>query len=81
MLDARTAAISWLSRAGDEADVMLQIVTRGGGRSDAVVLGRTSAGRASGFPRLVASGDAIFAAWTEPASGSIAIRRVGIETR
>jgi hypothetical protein len=81
MLDERTAAISWLSRAGDEADVMLQIVTRGGGRSDTVVLGRTSAGRASGFPRLVASGKAIFAAWTEPASGSIAVRRVGIETR
>jgi hypothetical protein len=57
--------VSWLERDGEDSSVRLRVI-RKDGASDAVELGRTAAGRASGFPRMARSGNRIFVAWTIP---------------
>ncbi len=64
---AGRALITWLERVGAEgAEVRLRAVTRDGASSPAMVVANSAAARASGFPRLVRSGDEIIFAWTQP---------------
>jgi hypothetical protein len=65
MIDESAAVVSWMQRDGDEASVRLRVI-RSDGASEPVELGRTAAGRASGFPRMARSGNTIFVAWTVP---------------
>ncbi len=61
------ALVSWLERVPPEAaEVRVRRVSRLGTMGEPVTLSRTSAARASGFPRIVRSGDALVAAWTLP---------------
>jgi len=71
-LDAQgRALVSWLETATDSvAEVRLRRVDLArGARSEARVLATTGTARASGFPRLVRAGNALFAAWTTLAGG------------
>jgi hypothetical protein len=61
------ALVTWVERAGGEsADVRLRRVSRNGTRSAAAVVTHSSAGRASGFPRMVRRGNELILSWTEP---------------
>jgi hypothetical protein len=64
MLDASSAAVSWLERTADGAEVRVRRVGTTGGAGDPVVVTRTAAERASGFPRFVVAGDDLVFAWT-----------------
>jgi hypothetical protein len=64
MLDARTAAVSWLERTSDGAEVRVRRVDASGAVGDPVVITRTGAERASGFPRFVVAADGLVFAWT-----------------
>lgn len=66
-----SAAVLWLERMGNEgAEVRVRRVSRDGQRGEAAVVGGTSAARASGFPRMAMSNDAILFAWTQPGDSS-----------
>jgi hypothetical protein len=66
-----SAAVLWLERMGHEgAEVRVRRVSRDGQRGEAAVVGGTSAARASGFPRMAMSNDAILFAWTQPGDSS-----------
>jgi hypothetical protein len=67
-LDATgNAIVSWLERVPPEnAEVRVRRVGRSGTMGEPFTVSRTSAARASGFPRIVRSGDSLVAAWTVP---------------
>ena len=61
------AIVSWLERVPPEdAEVRVRRVARTGEMGAPIVVSRTKAARASGFPRIVRSGDTLVAAWTLP---------------
>jgi hypothetical protein len=61
------ALVSWVERAGDEAEIRLRLVTPAGGGGAWRIAG-TSTARASGFPRIARTGDHLVVAWTETGS-------------
>ena len=67
-LDANgDAIVSWLERVPPEdAEVRVRRVSRTGEMGAPFTVSRTKAARASGFPRIVRTGDALVAAWTVP---------------
>lgn len=67
LLDGETAVVSWLERTGGGgAEVRARVVSAGGHAGPATVVGRSRGSRASGFPRMVARGNDLYFAWTEP---------------
>jgi len=64
---AGDAIVSWLERVPPEAaEVRVRRVARSGEMGTPLTVSRTSAARASGFPRIVRSGNSLVAAWTVP---------------
>ena len=75
------AIVSWLERVPPE-DAAMQIrrVSRTRGAGSPVTISRTSAARASGFPRIVRRGDELIAAWTVPGdSARVTVGRVALD--
>jgi hypothetical protein len=65
------ALVSWLERGeGDTARVLLRRVKPGGERSAPLEVAKSSAARASGFPRMVAVDDGVLLAWTDAVAPS-----------
>ncbi|HUH13678.1 MAG TPA: hypothetical protein VMK65_11230, partial [Longimicrobiales bacterium] len=80
LLDDGTAAVAWLERTGQGAEVRVRRVGRDGVMGDAHVVGRTSAARASGFPRMVRQGERVVFAWTEPGEpGRVRVAALPVE--
>ena len=69
-LDDGAALVSWMDAIGKEAEVRVARVTPAGEVGEMVIVARTSAARASGFPRMVHSGRRVIVAWTEVGSRS-----------
>ncbi|MFQ5350238.1 MAG: hypothetical protein ACE5EG_07345 [Thermoanaerobaculia bacterium] len=65
------AIVSWLAAAGEAATVSLRRVRTDGAQGEALEVATTGAARASGFPRLVRRGEALYLAWVDtlPAEG------------
>ena len=60
------ALVSWMEfTSGQQADVRVRRVDPDGTLGASVVVARSSGQRASGFPRMVVSGDQVIFAWTE----------------
>jgi hypothetical protein len=81
MLAGGDAVVSWIERTeGDGARVQLRHVTRDGRTSAPAIVAPTSGTRASGFPRMVRSGDGLLLTWTEPGSPSrVRTARAGLD--
>lgn len=63
--DEGRALVSWLERSGGEnAEVRLRAVDRSGRLAPSVRVASSSAGRSSGFPRMVRRGSELVMAWT-----------------
>ncbi|HJU64250.1 MAG TPA: sialidase family protein [Gemmatimonadaceae bacterium] len=73
VLDNRgRALVSWVERTGGEnAEVRVRRVSPGGTMSEPMSVATSSAGRASGFPRMVAAGTDLIFAWTVPGTPSV----------
>lgn len=66
LLDDGSALVSSLTAGRDEAVIAVRRI-HGDGTLDApVTVARSSAARASGFPRMIRYGDGVLLAWTEP---------------
>jgi hypothetical protein len=62
-----TVVVAWVERlAGEDAEVRMRTVAPDGTTGEPQVISKSSAARASGFPRLARAGDKLFAAWTAP---------------
>ena len=60
------AVVTWMEfTPGEQADVRAKHVSRDGALSASAVVARTSGARASGFPRMIATGNDLVFAWTE----------------
>lgn len=71
LLGTGDALVTWLERTGgDTAAVRVRRVAPDGSRDLPITIAVSSGTRASGFPRLVVSGDNVVFAWTEPGSPS-----------
>jgi hypothetical protein len=78
LLPSGDALVVWLHRSSRErADIRAVAVNPSGAVIWSTSLGSTDAGRPSGFPRAVRSGDAVLVAWTETA-GAAAETRVAL---
>lgn len=79
LMDDGRALVVWLERVDGAAEIRARYVDgQGAGPSTAIT--STAAERASGFPRMVRSGDRVFFAWTEAGENSrvrTATARVG----
>ena len=64
-LDSGGAVVTWIEHTSRGGEVRARQVSFGGQASDAITVGKTSVGNASGFPRVKRSGDAIVFAWTD----------------
>ena len=75
------AIVSWLERVPPEnAEVRVRRVARSGTMGEPFTVSRTSAARASGFPRIARSGDALLAAWTVPGdSARVLVGRLSLD--
>ena len=61
------ALVTWLERVGEDgAEVRLKRIGPSGDVPPAVVVASSAAARASGFPRMVRTGDEVIFAWTQP---------------
>lgn len=64
------AIVSWVEHVGEQAEVRVRRFTegaeRGGAREPSLTIARSTAARASGFPRMVATSDDVYFAWTSP---------------
>lgn len=71
MLPGGGALVSWIERTeGSGAEVRARYVAPGGAMGEPMLLASSSAERASGFPRMVRSGERVVFAWTEPGEPS-----------
>lgn len=61
------ALVTWMERVGgDTAAVRVRRISRAGVAGAAVTVAASSAARASGFPKLAITGNAVLFAWTAP---------------
>ena len=65
MLPDGSVVLSWIEQRDEQGEVRVRRVHPNGEASPSLLLGRTSAGRSSGFPRLAASGSEVIVAWTD----------------
>lgn len=74
LLEDGGALVSWLERTSeDAAEVRVRRVSADRSVGPSQVVAATSGARASGFPRMVRSGDQVILAWTD-AEGAAAVR-------
>lgn len=59
------AVLSWLEQVDQQASLRLVRVRAGGEFGAVMEVGRTAAGRPSGFPQMVRGGDGLVLAWTD----------------
>ena len=60
-----SAVVTWIESEGKAARVLARRVTRTGAAESPIVVARTSAARASGFPQVTRMGRDLLFAWTE----------------
>lgn len=63
--DDGTLYVSWLSGIEEKGYVMVRSVSAGGALGEPVRVGITTSNRRSGFPRIAATDNGIFFAWTQ----------------
>lgn len=69
--DEGAALVSWMEfTSGEQADVRARWVSEDGIRSNSTVVARSSGARASGFPRMIGTGNDLIFAWTEAGTPS-----------
>lgn len=78
LLADRSALVTWIERTGgDTAAVRARRVTKDGRVGAAITVAASSAGRASGFPRMAVTGSHVVFAWTVPGRPtSVSVARV-----
>ncbi len=69
MLDATSAAASWVEFADGRGRFRMRRVDVDGGRSAPVEIAGTAAARVSGYPRMARQGGELVFAWTESSGG------------
>ena len=72
------AAILWLARSGDTAEVRLRRARPGGGMGAPLPVAAASAGRASGIPRLARRGGELLVVWTDAGAAPARLRGAAI---
>ena len=65
-----SAWVTWMRIVEEHAEVRLLAVHANGEKGEEMLIGETSAGRASGFPRLARVGQALYVAWVEIDNGT-----------
>ncbi|MAM28556.1 MAG: hypothetical protein CMC13_05980 [Flavobacteriaceae bacterium] len=65
MLSKKEAAVMWMQPDGEDEALYLMKIDVHGYTGEPIVISKTSAARASGFPQLERVGDTLFVAWTD----------------
>lgn len=65
LLPDTSAVVTWIESEGKTARVLARRVTRTGDTGSPIVIARTSAARASGFPQVARMGRELLFAWTD----------------
>ena len=67
-IDDDNVVVSYMEPAGEQADVVVRLLSRNGTLGSPTVVAKTGSLRASGFPRLARVGDEVVVAWTDVTS-------------
>ncbi len=78
LIDDRTAAVSWIEKLEEGAEIRMRTVDVEGNVGRAHAVATTSAARASGFPRLVAVGGDVVLTWTDPLDRRVRVATVQV---
>ncbi|MCA9743463.1 MAG: exo-alpha-sialidase [Deferribacteres bacterium] len=65
LLNQNTALVSWMEYQGDDGVIKMRRVSNNGSLENSQTIALTGGSRASGFPRMVQSGQSIFFSWTK----------------
>jgi len=76
ILDSGVVAVCWLEMAENLAHVRVARITSDGEVLPSLTVARTAAGRSSGVPELVASGDTLVVAWRDVSARRVRVARV-----
>ena len=77
-----SALVSWLESAADgTGDIRVRRATLQGALGPALTVAKTDAGRMSGFPQMVVSGNQVVFAWTDVADGVTSVRTAKAEVK
>ena len=76
ILDSGALAVCWLEMAENLAHVRVARVSSEGKVLSASTVARTAAGRSSGVPEIVASGDGLVVAWRDVSARRVRTARV-----
>jgi hypothetical protein len=72
LLEDGSALVTWIERTGgDTASVRVRRIATDGTRGASVTVARSSAARASGFPRVALTNTHALLAWTQPGTPSV----------
>ncbi len=72
--------VSWLRRGDDDsAELRFRSISPDGSLGMETVIARTSAARPSGFPQMIAGGEGLVFAWTEPGENDSRIHTARVE--
>lgn len=66
LLPDGSALVSWIEKVEDKAEIRVRRVLPDGTTFPSIVVATTTAQRSSGFPKMVATEDAVFLTWTNP---------------
>jgi hypothetical protein len=75
------AVASWIEVADQKAQFKIRHIDTSGSRSAAIAVADLAASRASGYPRIAATGDDLVFAWTETVDGRSQVRTAAARAR
>lgn len=65
-----STVVSWIEATDTGADLRVRFYDAGGAPAQTLTVAETATSRAAGFPRLAATDEALYLAWTEPGEAS-----------
>jgi hypothetical protein len=65
MISDDSAIITWMENKGDDTLLQVMKIENNGAMGSPIIISKTSAERASGFPQLEVLGDKIYVSWTD----------------
>jgi hypothetical protein len=82
MISDDSAIITWMENKGDDTLLQVMKIENNGAMGSPIIISKTSAERASGFPQLEVLGDKIYVSWTDVQSeiSSIKTATVSIDS-
>ena len=79
LLDDARALVSWIEGSGDAGELRVRTMAADGAADEPVTIAAVTGARASGFPRMVRSGEGVVIVWTDAAAKRVRVARMSVD--